>query len=65
MVFPKGIQFDKEKGEYLTERINWVFAAIDRISSSLEEKENGIFDFFTEKSRLVAKGGVEPPTSGL
>ncbi len=65
MVFPEGILFDKEKGQHLTKRINWVFSTIARISSSFEEKENGIFDFFIEKSRSVARSGVEPETSGL
>lgn len=65
MVFPKGIQFDKEKGQHLTERINWVFSSIAIISSNLEKKENGIFDFLIENSRSVARSGVEPETSGL
>lgn len=64
MVFPEGILFDKEKGEYLTERINWVFASIDRISSNLEKKKNGILDFIIEKSRSVARRGIEPLLPG-
>ncbi len=65
MMFPDGIHFDKEINDYRTTRVNWIFSTISRISVIYEENKNGILDLIIEKSRSVARSGVEPETSGL
>lgn len=65
MLFPDGLRYNIENDEYLTPR--WVSPIVvtSYISSVLKEKKNGIPDNLSEISRLVARSGVEPETSGL
>ncbi|MBN8696052.1 MAG: recombinase family protein [Bacteroidetes bacterium] len=65
MIFPEGILFDRKNNDYRTGRVNWLFSVIDSFSGSYDENKNGTIDFFHDKSRLVARSGVEPETSGL
>ena len=65
LLFPEGLQYNRENDEYLTSRWISPIAVTSYISTSFRENKNGIPDDLSEISRLVAKTGVEPVTSGL
>ena len=65
MLFPEGLYIVPEKRTYLTQNMNQVFQLIPLftgVSEGCKTKKVAITDDF---SSLVAKGGIEPPTSGL
>ena len=64
-LFPEGLRYNKEKDEYLTPRWISPILVTSYLSIAFREKKNGIPDDLSEISRLVAKTGVEPVTSGL
>ncbi len=65
MLFPKGLLYDAKIEHYRTPIVNEAIACITDLSKGLEENKNGTFLNFEEKSRPVAKPGLEPGTSGL
>lgn len=65
MLFPDGILYDHENQEYRTTRVNTVFAAIAKLTGLIEDPQKEKARLSPSFSRLVAKGGIEPPTSGL
>ena len=65
LTFPEGINWDGEKKAFRTDNCNEYLAKIALLRTSvagLEQKER---DKSCDLSRLVAGGGLEPPTSGL
>ncbi len=64
-LFPKGLAYDVKIEHYRTPIVNEVIGCVAYLSKGLEENKNGISLNFEEKSRSVAKRGVEPLTSGL
>ena len=59
------ITIEKKNGRYLTTKVNSVFAVLSANTKILATSENEQGGDNTSLSCLVAKGGVEPPTSGL
>ena len=65
MTFPDGIKWDGEKKSFRTENCNEYLAKIGFLSMSVGDLVNKKRDKSCDLSRLVAEGGLEPPTSGL
>ena len=65
MVFPNGVRWDKENRAYLTEFGNEFFDLIFSISNTYKNENAQKKDKPLDLSRLVAEGGLEPPTFGL
>jgi site-specific DNA recombinase len=60
LVFPDGMQFDKQKRCYLTSRVNAVFTYILRISGDTSGSLNDKRSVNTPLSSWVPRAGVEP-----
>ena len=65
LVFPKGVEWDKEKRSFLTNDANSFFDITRTISANYKNEKDKKRDKSFDSSRLVAGGGLEPPTSGL
>ncbi len=65
MTFPDGIKWDGERKTFRTENCNEYLAKIGFLRMSVADLENKERDKSCDLSRLVAEGGLEPPTSGL
>ena len=65
LVFPQGVEWDKEKRSFLTNNTNLFFGITRSISANYKNEMNKKRDKSFDLSRLVAGGGLEPPTSGL
>ena len=65
MTFPDGIKWDGERKIFRTENCNEYLAKIGFLRMSVGDLENKKRDKSCDLSRLVAEGGLEPPTSGL
>ena len=65
LVFPQGVEWDKEKRSFLTNNTNLFFSITRSISANYKNEMNKKRDKSFDLSRLVAGGGLEPPTSGL
>ncbi len=60
MVFPSGLVYDFQKGEYRTDEVNSLFSFIPIFTRVSAEKQNGTVDKNYLLSRLVPKTGLEP-----
>jgi hypothetical protein len=60
MVFPNGIEYNRENDEYRTFRVNSFFSYIPVISKELGLKKTGKFREKTKNSGLVPGAGIEP-----
>ncbi len=60
MVFPSGLVYDFQKGEYRTDRVNSLFSFIPIFTRVSEEKKNGTVDKSYLLSRFVPEAGIEP-----
>ena len=60
MVFPDGIEYDRENDEYRTFRVNSFFSYIPVISKELGYKKTGKFRVKTKNSGSVPGAGIEP-----
>lgn len=65
IVFPEGIFYDTKNREYLTRKINGFVLVTFYLSQEYALNKNGNSQFFHENSRIVARMGIEPITSGL
>ena len=65
LTFPNGIMWDGERKIFRTENCNEYLAKIGFLRMSVGDLENKKRDKSCDLSRLVAEGGLEPPTSGL
>ena len=65
LTFPDGIMWDGERKIFRTENCNEYLAKIGFLRMSVADLENKKRDKSCDLSRLVAGGGLEPPTSGL
>ena len=65
LLFPEGVKWDKENRRLLTERGNEFFDLMFRVSGDYKNEIAQKKDKSCDLSRLVAGGGLEPPTSGL
>ena len=65
LTFPDGIMWDGERKIFRTENCNEYLAKIGFLCMSVADLENKKRDKSCDLSRLVAEGGLEPPTSGL
>ncbi len=65
LVFPKGVEWDKEKRSFLTNSTNSFFDITRTISANYKNEKDKKRDKSFDLSLLVAGGGLEPPTSGL
>lgn len=65
MAFPDGLVYSPSKRKLLTPRINEMIRLSSEYSTLLTQKRKGQARKVSNLSRLVAQGGVEPPTSGL
>jgi site-specific DNA recombinase len=59
LIFPEGIEYDAEKEEYRTSKINSAFALIAYLSGILEKNKSETFQQILEKSRLVPRKRLE------
>ena len=59
LVFPEGVQYDREKEGYRTGRVNGFFALSSQIQRFLEQKEKGKSDHDSHFSLPVARRGIE------
>lgn len=64
-VFPNGIIYDREKGQYRTEKVNFVFARMARLQRVLAGNEKGDSHFFDDLSPSADWTGLEPATSAV
>ncbi len=60
LVFPEGVQYDREKEAYRTTRVNSVFGLAAEISQKMGQKERGKSSSETDFSLLVVRRGIEP-----
>ncbi|WP_394351352.1 recombinase family protein [Pontibacter russatus] len=60
LVFPEGVQYDREKEAYRTTRVNSFFGLASEISQKMGQKERGKSSVETDFSLLVARRGIEP-----
>ena len=60
LVFPDGVQYDREKEAYRTTRVNSFFGLAAEISQKMGQKERGKSSLETDFSLLVARRGIEP-----
>lgn len=60
MVFPDGLVYDFQKGEYRTDRVNSLFSFIPIFTRVSEGKKNGTVDKNYLLSRSVPEAGIEP-----
>lgn len=65
IVFPEGLQYHRERDEYLTPRVNRVFELIASLSSNSEVQKNRSNNFSLVNSGSVAGAGLEPTAFGL
>ena len=65
LLFPEGICYSKQKDQYLTTRINSVFASIAYLAQDLRQEKSGIPQLNMDYAALVAGSRIELPTSGL
>ncbi len=65
LTFPDGIKWDGDRKIFRTENCNDYLAKIGFLRMSVADLENKKRDKSCDLSRLVAGGGLEPPTSGL
>ena len=61
MLFPEGVQYDRQNNTYRTINTNSVFVAIAEMSRSYEENKKWSYDFSIGNSTSVPGGGLEPP----
>ncbi|PRY11907.1 DNA invertase Pin-like site-specific DNA recombinase [Pontibacter ummariensis] len=59
LVFPEGVQYDREKEAYRTQRVNSFFGLASEISQKMGQKERGKSSGETDFSLLVARRGIE------
>lgn len=60
MVFPSGLVYDFQKGEYRTDNVSSLFSFIPIFTRVSVEKKNGTVDKNYLLSRLVPRAGIEP-----
>ncbi|MFT2010830.1 recombinase family protein [Pontibacter sp. 13R65] len=60
LVFPEGVQYDREKEAYRTTRVNSFFSLASEISQKMGQKERGKSSCETNFSLLVVRRGIEP-----
>lgn len=60
LVFPEGVQFEREKEGYRTGRVNSLFGLAAQISQNLGQKEKGEKLDISCFSPLVVRRGIEP-----
>jgi site-specific DNA recombinase len=60
ILFPEGIWYDKEKGNYRTDRVNVILELIRSFSEKSGHKKSGSSKILFEKSASVPKVGIEP-----
>ena len=65
LVFPEGVNWDKESRSYRTTNYNSFFEILHCVSDSYKNRQEKEKDKSCDLSSLVAGGGLEPPTSGL
>ena len=65
LVFPNGLNWDKENRSYRTNGTNAFFELINNISNTYKTKTIQKKDKPCDLSSLVAERGLEPLTSGL
>ena len=65
LAFPKGIVFDMENRAFLTPTANEIFKVSINTSGSYYDKKRDNNEINPLSSRVVARSGVEPETSGL
>ncbi len=65
MIFPKGIRYNTKDDDCRAPAMDKVFGWTALKHGEMEQKEKGNSPIFMKNSSLVARGGVEPPTSGL
>ncbi len=65
LVFPEGVNWDKESRSYRTTNYNSFFEILHCVSDSYKNRREKEKDKSCDLSSLVAGGGLEPPTSGL
>ena len=62
MIFPEGIEFDKEKRVCRTHSVNPVFVYLSRFNKGFEQKKIGINEMNFNYANLVGATGFEPVT---
>ncbi|WP_394353899.1 recombinase family protein [Pontibacter beigongshangensis] len=60
LVFPEGVQYDRENEGYRTIRVNSFFSLASEISQKMGQKERGKSSCETDFSPLVVRRGIEP-----
>ncbi|GHA61648.1 serine type site-specific recombinase [Pontibacter akesuensis] len=60
LVFPDGVEYEREKQAYRTTRVNSFFGLAAEISQEMGQKERGKSDPENHFSLLVARRGIEP-----
>lgn len=65
LVFPQGVEYDKENDHYRTPRTNAVFQLMRSLSAENRGNKKGQTSNKTDLSCLVAGTGLEPVTFGL
>lgn len=60
LMFPKGILYNKEKGDFRTPEINEVAFVLAEIAKDVEQNDKGGLIDFNSKSPLVSGVGLEP-----
>lgn len=61
LVFPLGIEYDRENGVVRTEKVNEVFQLIAKLSGASGGSQRGLPPFLWEQSPLAEREGFEPP----
>ncbi|MGQ0826963.1 MAG: hypothetical protein ACT4ON_01080, partial [Bacteroidota bacterium] len=57
LIFPEGIAYDKQNGVFRTDKINFIIAAIARLSGDSALIEKGLFTFLCEQSLSAEREG--------
>ena len=65
VLFPDGLVIDTKNRQYLTSKVNSLFALKRSISDNIEDKEKGLTTNKSDKSSTVAGTRIELVTSGL
>jgi site-specific DNA recombinase len=60
LLFPEGVQYEHEKGQYRTGRMNAIFSLIHSLSTASNTKKEGKTDADDQFSPWVAPPGIEP-----
>ncbi len=63
VVFPGGVQFDKQSNNYRTREVNAILQLTHSISNDLEGNKNGQIKKISDLPGLVAPAGIEPASS--